>query len=647
MQNRILPFFIVLLSYANTVAAYKDTALVRIEKISSPREKAVAYNHKSAWAWENGNYNATLDYSTRGLEIARAHNYLDLQAGLLNNRGVAYDYLGEYTSSLECYFEALKIQEKLNDPAFEATILSNIGLIYSNQGLTEKALTYHTRALKINRQENNTLGVCANLNNLAILYVQQGKFGKAVSNYEECIRIDKQLGDENGLGDDYNNIAICYLDMKEFSKAKKYLDKALEIRLKLKNRRGVAETYTNIASLYQNQEQWKEARDYYLLSLPLSQDLGSKESLRYTYENLHKIEEALGNMGDAYRYYQLFIAYRDSIINIDQTRAQTELELSYEYEKEKERDQLLQEKRDERARIILYSVIAFAVLILGFFALLYKRWKYTKRQQVIIEEKTVLVQQKNDEILDSITYAKRIQTAILPSDEFVKEVLPDSFILYLPKDIVAGDFYWLEEEGSKLFFAVADCTGHGVPGAMMSVVCHNALNRALHEFRLTDPARLLEKTRLLIIENLSKNNSAVADGMDVSLCMINREAHELQWAGANSPLWIYRSASNSIEVIKGDKQPIGIQGELKPFKEHSVKLDSNDRIYLLTDGFADQFGGEKGKKLMSRQFSKWILESSSLSLDEQKQFLLDRFMLWKGSHDQVDDICVAGVEIRH
>jgi tetratricopeptide (TPR) repeat protein len=642
IQHTLITFFLFI---ACSYASDKDSTLIRIEKINSPRKQAIAYDQAAALAWQYGEYQKTLQYTVKGIKLAKKNGYADLEASLLNNRGIAFDYLGEYTSSLNCYFKALRAQERTKDVDLKANILSNIGLIYSNQGLIDKSLKYHNKALDINRLNDDKGGISANLNNIAILYVAQKKFEKAIENYEECIRIDEERGDIKGLGDDYNNIGICYLDMEEFEKAMDYLEKALEIRLKQNDRRGIAETYTNIASVYQNQERWEEARNYYLLSLPIAQELGSKESLRYTYENLHKIEEALNNMRAAYDYHRLFVLYRDSIQNIDQMRTQTELELNYEYEKEQERQQLIQQRKDERARIILYSSIAFSFMVLLFFALLYKRWKYTKQQQRIIEEKTALVHQKNKEILDSITYAKRIQTAILPSDDYFKGLLPKSSIIYIPKDIVAGDFYWLQEEGDLIFLAVADCTGHGVPGAMMSVVCHNALNRALHEFCILDPGSLLEKTRTLIIEDLSKNSTAVADGMDISLCVIDSSGNKMKWCGANSPIWIYRKGTGSVEVIKGDKQPIGIHSSMGSYTTQELSLQPNDRVFLFTDGFVDQFGGLNGKKLMARQLKEWMTDSMHLDVHEQKELLLNRFVQWKKDYEQVDDVCLIEFEL--
>ena len=358
------------------------------------------------------------------------------------------------------------------------------------------------------------------------------------------------------------------------------------------------------------------------------------------YENFYQLEETLKNTSSAFDYYKLFISYKDSIDNTDHARIQTELELNYNYDKEKERTRLLQEKKEDRAKIILYSVIAVLLLILVFSVLLYKRWKYAQQQQAIIEEKNELVQLKNDEILDSINYAKRIQTAILPSSEQISALFPNHFVTFIPKDIVAGDFYWLEETPNHIFIAAADCTGHGVPGAMMSVVCHNALNRSVKEFQLTLPGEILDKTREIIIEELSKSEQQVKDGMDISLCVIDRHKKEIRWAGANNPLWVYRTEKKELEEWKGDKQPIGSHWELKSFTTHVIPIGSDDRFYLFSDGYVDQFGGPHGKKLMSKVFKQLILDSAHMDLVAQQRYLEAYFHDWKGDLPQVDDVCL-------
>lgn len=272
--------------------------------------------------------------------------------------------------------------------------------------------------------------------------------------------------------------------------------------------------------------------------------------------------------------------------------------------------------------------------------------KYAKKlakQSDELKTKNDALELAHEEILASIKYAKRIQSAVLPPDRLVKETLNNSFVLYLPKDIVAGDFYWLEKKDDKILVAAADCTGHGVPGAMVSVICNNGLNRSVREHGLTNPAKILDKTREIILQEFEKSEEEVKDGMDIALCSI--ENNQLEYAGANNPLWIIRAGSSEIEEIKGDKQPIGKFGSAVPFVSHSVSLNDGDTFYIFTDGYADQFGGERGKKFKAKNLKALLLSMRDKSMTEQKELIHGHFEDWKGNLEQLDDICMIGVRV--
>ena len=260
-----------------------------------------------------------------------------------------------------------------------------------------------------------------------------------------------------------------------------------------------------------------------------------------------------------------------------------------------------------------------------------------------LSESREKIQEKNKEILDSINYAKRLQEAILPPAHFVKEHLPESFILYKPKDIVAGDFYWLEQKGDTIFIAAADCTGHGVPGAIVSVVCSNALNRVVLEFGITEPGKILDKTRELVLETFSRSDADVKDGMDISLCAINKKTNEVKWAGANNPLWYI--TDEEMKEIAPNKQAIGKTDIASPFTTHTISLKKGDILYLLTDGYADQFGGEKGKKFKYKPLKELLLKNSKFSPLQQKEKLENTLEYWKGNLEQVDDVCIIGIRL--
>ncbi len=225
----------------------------------------------------------------------------------------------------------------------------------------------------------------------------------------------------------------------------------------------------------------------------------------------------------------------------------------------------------------------------------------------------------------------------------MKEHLQESFILYKPKDIVAGDFYWMEGVNNLIIFAAADCTGHGVPGAMVSVVCHNAMNRAVREFMLIEPDEILNKTRDIVVETFEKSDEDVRDGMDVALCTINTESKKLSFSGANNGLYFIRNGE--LLQIKPDKQPIGKYDDSKPFTKHEMDLEKGDVIYTFSDGYADQFGGPKGKKFMYRPFRELLLSIHTKPMSEQHDLLMNAFEEWRGKMEQIDDVCVIGVRI--
>lgn len=260
-----------------------------------------------------------------------------------------------------------------------------------------------------------------------------------------------------------------------------------------------------------------------------------------------------------------------------------------------------------------------------------------------IDNQRTALSEKNKEITDSITYAQRIQNAILPAHRLIAHYLPQSFVVYLPKAIVSGDFYWVEKKGDTVFFAVVDCTGHGVPGAMMSVIGQNALNRVVNEFDVIQPAAILDRLNDLVEETFSRGGSEVRDGMDIALCAWNTKTNLLEYAGANNALYLLRNGE--ITEHKADKQPIGRFEKRFPFTNQQLQLLAGDRVYLFSDGIADQFGGPEGKKFKYRRLKELLVSISGASMQQQKNEVLAAFYSWKGSLEQIDDVCIFGVQV--
>jgi len=298
---------------------------------------------------------------------------------------------------------------------------------------------------------------------------------------------------------------------------------------------------------------------------------------------------------------------------------------------------------DQYHKFFPYFVILGAGIMIFFYERLRRAKEKIKQQNLVIEQQKALVELKNKEITDSINYALRIQTAILPPARIVQEYLVNSFILYKPKDIVSGDFYWMETVDNTVYFAACDCTGHGVPGALVSMVCHNALNRTVREFRISQPAAILNKVNELVVDNFAKSESQVRDGMDISLCAYNPKTQILQWAGANNPLWLI--INGEFFETKADKQSIGNNEDFHPFSNHEFGLQAGNKIYIFSDGYADQFGANGEKKVTKKRFSELILSFQDKSMQEQGLALDEFISNHKKDTPQTDDILVMGIKI--
>jgi serine phosphatase RsbU (regulator of sigma subunit) len=365
----------------------------------------------------------------------------------------------------------------------------------------------------------------------------------------------------------------------------------------------------------------------------------------------------MGNSKKALQYHINYTSIKDSIIKIENEADHNQKIIRYEFEKNEliakatnEKREVIAKETQQKQKYVIIAVVVILALVTLFTLLLYRRFTITQKQKIIIEiqkneteEQKHLVEEKQKEIIESITYAKRLQEAILPPQEFINKYVPNNFILYKPKDLVAGDFYWAEQINDFFFIAAADSTGHGVPGAMVSVVCSNALNRTVKEFNLTETGNILDKTRELVLETFEKSTSEVKDGMDISLLCIDNKNKKIFWSGANNPLWYFQD--NELKEIKADKQPIGKTEYPKPFTTHSIEYITNTTFFLFTDGFADQFGGPKGKKFKYKQFSDLLVNNINLTQQQQAETIDKVFEDWKGNLEQVDDVCVIGIKI--
>ena len=629
-----------------------------------------AFNNIGYFYKSQGNSALALEYYQKSINILEEIDYKLGLGSSYNNIGLLYYTQGNIPLAIEYYHKSLKIREKIEDKKGIATVFHNLGFLYQDQNNIPQAIDFYTKCLKICEEIGDKKGLAYSYNNMGVLHFLKNDFPSAINYHLKSIKIKEEIGDRRGISESYHNIARVYQSSLHNSSeeadslaelAMEYFLKSLAIKEEINDKIGLATTLFCIGQLELSKGLLEKAKANGERALTIAKEIGFVIEIQRAASLLYDIALQQENWKEALEMRNLQLQMKDSITSEEAMKAGISQQAKYEYEKQKvlddaehEKQLTIEQEAKVKQKIITYSITGSLGLVVVFLIFVFNRLQITRKQKAVIEVQKTVVEKAHQEIRDSINYAKRIQSAILPPLKLVKEYLPESFILYKPKDVVAGDFYWLEQKESLILFAAADCTGHGVPGAMVSVICNNGLNRSVKEYELTDPGKILDKTREIVIQEFEKSEEDVKDGMDIALCSLRFEVRGLklkdsetvallQYAGANNSLWIIRN-KEFIEY-KPNKQPIGKVDNPEPYTTHSITLQKGDTIYIFTDGFADQFGGAKGKKFMYKPFKELLLSIQDKTMDEQKIELEQHFENWKGSLEQVDDVCVIGVRI--
>jgi tetratricopeptide (TPR) repeat protein len=681
--------------YAEALESYQK-ALTILERIGNQEGMATLYNNIGNIHAAQGRYAEALEAFQKALPIFERIGDQRGIATCHNNIGLIHENQGRYAEALEAYQKALSlsIQERIGDQQGIATCHNNIGNIHYAQGRYAEALEAYQKALAIRERIGDQHGIAISYSSIGNIHAAQGRYAEALEAYQKALSIQERIGDQQGIAMSYNNIGTIYEGQGRYAEALESHQKALTIRERIGDQRGMASSYNNIGIIHRVQGRYTQALEAFQKALAIAQPLGLQDYLDDLYLNLAQTDSALAASGlthlwkSAYLHHRLYAAYKDSVLNEASIRKQAQLESQYEYDKktallkaEQEKERALataQLRQRETQRNLSLLALGIALIGLVTFVILYRKIRQQrdliqkqsdeiqqknlaleqynaelKSTNQALEESNHIIQQqaetlseKNQEILDSIRYAERIQRAILPSAEKWQRLLPESFLLYKPRDIVAGDFYWLEETEQYIFLGVADATGHGVPGAFVSIVCANALHKAVLEEGLESPAEILWRVREVVVSQLTQAGEKVKDGMDIGLIRFAKEDRSRAvFAGANRPLWIV-SAEGLLEVA-GTHQPIGYVEEPKPFEEVELMLGSRApaMVYAFTDGIVDQMGGPKGRKLLPKGMREWLSGLWSQPVAEQAERLTALFETWRGDRPQIDDVTVVGVRV--
>ncbi len=525
---------------------------------------------------------------------------------------------------------------------------------------TRRCFKVFSKSFKIGYETGNKNGIASCLISIGTIYSEKKEYKKSLDYYFESLELFQQVNNEDAIATNLNNIADTYLELKDYSKSLVYIIKAKELYEKIGNVYGQSLVLNNIGDYYSKIGNEERALEYYKLGLEKGKLIEANEHVIQSYKGISNSYKKAGDYKLALVYHEYFQELNDSIYNVESSNQIAEMQARFDSERDAQeialltKDKKIQEDELNRQSLITRSIIGVGGLLLVLTIVLIRGISQKKKANKELDLKNQkielaynIIEDQHKDIKDSINYAKRIQEAILPPASIVKQLFPQSFVLYMPKDVVSGDFYWVEPWGEKVFFAAVDCTGHGVPGAFMSIVGYNLLDKAVNELGLSRPSLVLNSLSKEIGKTLRQtgSDSEVKDGMDLAVCALNPKTLMLEYAGAFNPLYIVRDGK--IIETASDKIPIGtyMDGDFKNYTNHEIQLQKGDTIYIFTDGYADQFGGEKGKKFKYKSLQQLLISLQGKPMAEQKDILYTTIQNWKGNLEQVDDILVMGVMV--
>lgn len=681
-------------------------SLITVSQTANDTTKANLYNVIAA-LWAGTNPEKNYEYGHKIIELGKKSGQEKYVALGNFKLGIYYQTSGNLDSAKYFYDITLILAKKNKREKIESFVHQNLAMVYQNEGNYERAITENIEAIRIQEKIKNMPVVADLKNNIAVIYIKQKDYVMAEKYLQDATADFKKINAPGTMGFIYQNLGLIENNKGNVAKSAQHYHSALNEFVISNNLFGQSEIYGNLSLVFLNQNQPDSAKLYTAKALSLAKNLNSLVSVFTAYINYSNIfirhfnspklaltyldsaaaltevyslpeyrmgylqqlvqyELAFGNKTKGFELMDSFLGLKDSLLSLENMELIKNINAKYETEKKdlQIKNQSLEISAKEKANeaknkiLIIGTICLLAVLIFAFIA--YNNFKKTQKANIIInsqkqqvelqkeeiETQKLIVEEKQKEILDSIHYAQKIQSAVLTGENVWKKISPDYFILYQPKDIVSGDFYWaFNTVNSRSVFALADCTGHGVPGGFMSMLGNSFLNEIVVENKIFNPAEILNKLRSKIISSLGQEGSADRrDGMDMAVCNWNKLENKLEFAGANNRLWIVRNGV--LLEIMGDKMPVGnYTDEPKPFTCHSTQLEKNDLIVLCTDGFADQFGGDGGKKLMSKNLKNFIVNNADLPIEKQKEELYNLFRNWKGKNEQVDDVSLIALKV--
>jgi Serine phosphatase RsbU, regulator of sigma subunit len=576
---------------------------------------------------------------------------------------------GNYPKAIETFLKTLRLKEKTDDIIGIANVSNNIGIVYDDQKDYKDAIIWYQKALSIYRSHNFTSGLRNALNNLGVAYKNMGELDKAYLVLQESLLMEKKAGNLSGIGYSSNNIGEVLLQKGNYTNAATYFSKALSSLNECGEESGLPACYINLGRVYAKLGERSKAMDFLNKGMTLaikSENVDMQKEANYW---LYTIEKSEGNLKQALSNFEKFHSLNDSLNGVKAKKQLNEFMVQYESEKKENKIQTLENEKifqstllhKKRNELLIVSTASFGLLLLTLLLL----YTYNQKKRAFktlalkngeIEEQKEEIASQRDEIsktniriTDSIYYAKTIQNALLSNVDSIKNFFPSFIYFNLPKDIVSGDFIWTGVYQRKVVVVAVDCTGHGVPGAFMSMLAITYLNQIFADLKEVNPAEIITQMKNKVEQSLHQKGHLddSHDGLAISVALIDVETRQLDYASAGMKALVVRKTDNGTETIrlKGNRTAIGYYLGRSEYNIISLNLQTNDRFFLFSDGYADQFGGDDGRRLLYKGFVSVISESSYLPLQKQLEVIENNFYQWKGTREQIDDVMVFGLSV--
>lgn len=612
-----------------------------------------------------GHFDSCIQMGSRILPEIKKSGNINSELEVLMCVGRSHDFVGDRKKAIQISLSAIELAKQHQKIIKLSELYISMSTIYKGEDINvaKKYALESLAVLKKTKDEraSSVVNVCYLI--LGNVYYDMKNKDSALYYYDLCREASLKVNDRRTYLAALGNIGNVTYEQGNYAKALEYNFLTLKEYRQIGITSEIAVAYGSLADIYKDMKNYPKAISYYDSALVITKQIQSADDFIYNYKGLSETYEMMGNDKEAFKYYRLYKQWNDSINNNQNSKKITQMELDYKYKSEQKEKDLIQKNKDlitqekiSNQKYIIWSGIIGSLLLVVFLGFTIKtniaRKKINAKLQSFNAEITRqkdVIEEKNNEITDSITYASRIQQGVIPDEQEMKMLFPQHFVFFRPRNIVSGDFYWANRVAANnhALLAVADCTGHGVPGAFMSLVGNTLLNQTLNNKVTDTPAKALDYINQQLPKTIKSKTSTgtIKDGMEIAMCEFDFDTLTMSFAGANTNIYVVRNGV--IQIYKGDKQPIGenFSDKIIPYTNHVIQLQKGDCVYLITDGYADQFGGQKGKKFKYKPLEDLFSNVAGKEPEQQKEIISETFNNWKLNHEQVDDVLVVGIKV--